>query len=141
MLPDDLVVKAQQGFTVEAKELGDDLFFSLNLLDENVNWASVQQFFTKSAWIRVTNTMMELAKDPKYLCGSCHEDLHFAHSIVCESCLAWYHLRCAGLADAPKRTDWFCRICHNTDVLIERKKATTERKVNNYYRIIFFYKT
>ena len=68
------------------------------------------------------------------MCGSCHKDLHSSQSIICEACLTWYHLRCAGLAVAPKKTDWFCRICHSTDVLIERKKATTERKVNNYYR-------
>ena len=137
MLPDNLVAKAQQGYSLEAKELGDDLFFSLNLLDENVNWVSVQRFFTKSTWIRVTNAMMELAKDPQYLCGSCHKDLHLSHSIICEACLTWYHLRCPGLAVAPKRTDWFCRVCHSTDDLIERKKATTERKVNNYYRVKF----
>ena len=29
MLPDDLVAKAQQGYSLEAKELGDDLFFLL----------------------------------------------------------------------------------------------------------------
>ena len=48
--------------------------------------------------------MMELAKDPKYLCGSCHKDLHSSQSIICEACLTWYHLRCAGLAVAPKKT-------------------------------------
>ena len=129
MLPDDLVSKAQLGSLLEAMELGDDLLFLLNLLDENVNWACVQRFFTKSAWIRVTNAMMELAKDPKYLCGSCHKDLHSSHSIICEACLTWYHLRCVGLAVAPKRIDWFCRSCYGTGGLIERKKETTERKV------------
>ena len=99
---------ARQGYLLEAREL----VFSLNLLDENVNW----EVFTKSAWIRVTNAMMELAKDPKYLYGSATK-ISIRH---CEACLTWYHLRCAGLAVAPKKIVEFV-------IVLMRKKVTTER--------------
>ena len=33
-------------------------------------------------------------------------------SIVCDSCLTWYHFKCESLAKQPKSKTWFCRGCH-----------------------------
>ena len=50
MLPDHLVEKALQNEILECEELSGNLLeFSPNLLDKNVNWASVQKYFTKAA--------------------------------------------------------------------------------------------
>jgi len=45
MLPDKLVKKALLGEKIGRREIINDAQLTLNLLDENVNWASVQRFF------------------------------------------------------------------------------------------------
>ena len=105
MLPDHLVERVLQNEILECKQLGGNLLeFSPNLLDENVNWVSVQKYFTRAAWVQVTNKMAKLKRDPKWKCGTCHEDLSSSPSVVCESCLVWHHLKCVGLTGAPKKT-------------------------------------
>ena len=105
MLPDHLVEKVLQNEILECEQLdGNLLEFSPNILDENVNWASVQKYFTRAAWIQVTDKMAKLKKHPKWKCGTCHEDLLSSPSVVCESCLIWFHLKCVGLTAAPKKT-------------------------------------
>ena len=65
MLPDELLEKALQNEVLECKELSGNLQLCPNLLDENVNWASVQEFFSKAAWTKVTNMIAKLEKNPK----------------------------------------------------------------------------
>ena len=108
-MPDKLVKKALLGEKIGKKE---DIEPTTNLLDENVNWALVQQFFTKAAWGKVSDMIAELEKNLKWKCGACHKDLLTAASIICESCLVWYHLECTGLTVAPKKVEWFCRLCY-----------------------------
>ena len=139
MLPDGLIKKVVQDELLECDDLSSNLLeFSPNLLDENVNWASVQRFFTKAAWIQITDKMAELQRDPKWKFGACHDDLLLSPSVVCESCLVWYHLKCVGLTAAPKKTLWFCRPCYATDDTVE-KKETTETKVDTVLAIACFY--
>ena len=33
-------------------------------------------------------------------------------SIICDSCLTWYHFQCANISTNPKRKIWFCRDCY-----------------------------
>ena len=43
-----------------------------------------------------------------------HHDHHGSNadqSIICDSCLEWYHFSCAGVITPPKMTYWFCRNC------------------------------
>lgn len=75
---------------------------------------SVQEFFTKAAWVKVADTIAGLEKNPQWKCGACHKDLLLTASIVCESSLVWYHLKCSGLNVAPKKAEWFCRLCYAT---------------------------
>ena len=83
MLPDHLIKKVLQNEILECEELsGNSLEFSPNLLDENVNWASVQKFFTKAAWIQVTDKMVELETDPKWESGTYRKDLLLSPSVV-----------------------------------------------------------
>ena len=112
ILPDKLVKKALLGEKIGKKEAIGGIEPTTNLLDENVNWASVQRFFTKAAWGKVSDMIAELEKNPQWKCGACHKDLSTAASIICESCLVWYHLKCSGLTVSPKKVEWFCRLCY-----------------------------
>ena len=108
MLPDKLVRKALLGEKIGKKEVIGDAEPTINLLDENVNW----DVFTKPAWGKVSDMIAELEKNPQWKCGACHKDLSTAALIICESCLVWYHLKCTGLTVAPKKVEWFCRLCY-----------------------------
>ena len=74
---------------VGEKEIIGDAEPTINLLDENINWASVQHFFTTAAWGKVSDMIPELEKNSQWKCGACHKDLSTAASIICESCLVW----------------------------------------------------
>ena len=55
-----------------------------------------------------------------WMCSMCQHDLHDGgKSIICESCLKWYHFACAGLTKDPKRKNscvWTTRNCFHEDV-------------------------
>jgi len=106
-LPDKLVKKALLGEKIGKKEAIVDAEPTTNLLYENVKWASIQRFLLK-----LSRGMADLEKNPQYKCGACHKDLSTAVSIIYESCLVWYHLKCTGLTIAPKKAEWFCRLCY-----------------------------
>jgi len=55
----------------------------------------------------------ELEKNPKWKRRTCHKDISLSSSIICGSCLEWYHLKCTGLTVAPKKVEWFCRLCYS----------------------------
>ena len=65
MLPDHLIEKALRGERFESNEIGNSLHLKSNLLDENVNWVSVEDFFTDGAWSKATDAMMELENAPE----------------------------------------------------------------------------
>ena len=82
-------------------------------LDENVCMGKVRKYFTTDAWELVENVMERMRTKVVWLCSSCSSPLDTSESIVCESCLDWFHLKCVGLKRPPKRKDWFCRGCHS----------------------------
>jgi len=56
MLPDHLATKALQSEVLEYEEVNcNSLEFLLSLLDKNVNWASIQNLFTKEVWVKITD--------------------------------------------------------------------------------------
>ena len=57
----------------------------------------------------VENVMKTMEKKQVWLCSSCYMDLGNSESIVCESCLDWFHLRCVTMKKPPRKKDWFCR--------------------------------
>jgi len=125
ILPHDLVEKAQRGEKINCKQLG-DLNLAPNLLDENVNWAGVQSYFSNAAWSKISNAMAVLEENPEWKCRTCSQDLSLLTSAVCESCLYWYHLKCVGLFAAPKKAVWFCRLCYGDSV---KTQDTADNKV------------
>ena len=84
----------------------------------------MQKFFTKAAWVKIIDFMAKLEEDPKWKCGACHKDLSLSESVVCESCLVWYHLKYIGLTVAPKRAVW---LCHGTKDGVRRKETADSK--------------
>ena len=84
------------------------------ILDENVDIHLVRRYLTNNAW-KLIEDVVERKKDcDVWLCKICHHDLHDSNaeqSIICDSCLEWYHFSCAGVNTPPKMTYWFCRNC------------------------------
>ena len=67
------------------------------LLDDNVDVHAVRRFFTHDAWLVVKDVMKRKKEYAIWTCKICHHDLKEQQSIVCESCLEWYHFHCVGL--------------------------------------------
>lgn len=85
------------------------------VLDENVDVCLIRRFFTDDAWLAVMDAVeVKKAKSVIYVCKICYHDLHQHPSIVCDHCLSWYHIHCAGLKREPKSKFWFCRKCHQS---------------------------
>ena len=68
------------------------------VLGENVDIHLVRQYLTDNAW-KLIKDVVERKKDcDVWLCKICHHDLHDSkseQSIICDSCLEWYHFSCA----------------------------------------------
>ena len=62
----------------------------------------IRKYFTNDAWELVENVMKTMKKKQVWLCASCYVDLGNSESIVCESCLDWFHLRCVSMKKATK---------------------------------------
>ena len=61
------------------------------VLDENVDICSVCKYFSQGAWMLVEDVLKRKREDPIWICSICQHDLHCELSIICESCLEWYH--------------------------------------------------
>ena len=52
------------------------------------------------------------SKNPLYICTVCSKDAdQHDQSIMCNSCLEWYHVTCARLKNPPKSKFWSCSFC------------------------------
>lgn len=81
------------------------------VVDENVDIHLVRQYFSTDAWMLVEDVVKHKKKKMVWTCHSCFHDLHTEQSIVCDSCLLWFHFKCVGLTRLPKSRNWFCRSC------------------------------
>ena len=84
----------------------------LKCLDENICINMVKKYFTIDAWALVENVVSVIKERREWDCVTCCSSLSAFKSIVCESCLDWFHLKCVGLKTAPKKKNWFCRSCY-----------------------------
>ena len=80
------------------------------VVDENVDVHLVRRHFSSDAWVLIESVVKQKAK-MKWTCQTCYHDLHTEQSILCDSCLLWFHFRCVGLTRQPKTRNWFCRSC------------------------------
>lgn len=82
------------------------------ILDENVDIHLVRNHFSQDAWMLVEDVIQRKSDNMMWICHTCSHDLHSEESIICDSCLLWFHFRCVGLTKSPKLKIWFCRACH-----------------------------
>ena len=85
---------------------------SAAILDDTVDICLVRNHFTQDAWMVVEDVIQRKSKNMVWTCQTCLHDLHSEESIICESCLLWFHFRCVGLTKLPKLKNWFCRACY-----------------------------
>ena len=86
------------------------------IADENVDVCLVRSHFTHDAWLLVEDVVKAKNSNMSWTCNVCYHDLHAdtsGPSIVCESCLKWFHFTCVGLQKQPKAKNWFCRPCYS----------------------------
>ncbi|XP_065895227.1 uncharacterized protein [Dysidea avara] len=83
-----------------------------SVLDENVDVCLVRKYFSTDAWMIVEDIIRQKKKKTVWICSVCQHDLHSDQSVLCDSCLTWFHFRCVGLSKLPKKKHWFCRQCH-----------------------------
>ena len=83
-----------------------------SILDENVHISLVRCYFTNEAWLVVQDVIAKKKEADVWICGVCHKDLADGQeSIICDSCLQWYHFSCVCLTKMPKKKKWFCKNC------------------------------
>ena len=83
-------------------------------LDENVCLESCRKYFTQDAWNNLQAVVKVIRKRPVWYCGRCTHRIkdETQSSVICESCLTWFHFLCLGLKQPPKAKMWFCRSCY-----------------------------
>ena len=82
------------------------------VVDENMDVYLVRKYFSSDAWLVVEDVVKRKSMTITWICHLCHQDLHSQPSIICDSCLTWYHFKCVSLAKQPRSKTWFCRGCH-----------------------------
>ena len=85
-------------------------------LDENVCISQVKKYFSFDGWSVLENSIEVMRTRGSWTCSKCCNELDSGQSIVCDSCLEWCHLDCAGLKRVPKAKHWFCRFCHSNPI-------------------------
>lgn len=88
---------------------------SASCLDENICLRNVQKYFTHDGWKALLDVVEPVKREIVWFCVRCKNVISNDEedSIVCESCLTWFHLRCTGLKKVCKVSKWFCRQCNS----------------------------
>ena len=87
------------------------------VIDDNVDIHLIRKYFSNDAWVQVMDVVKQKRNNPVYMCKCCAHDLHKFSSIICDHCLAWFHMHCVGLKQSPKSRYWFCRQCHESPLI------------------------
>ena len=89
-------------------------------IDENVCIKRCRKYFTEDAWLAVMSTVAAVEKKPLWYCGICKEQLQNVcdgqSTVACDSCLIWFHFKCACIKQRPKSQFWFCKTCRSRHI-------------------------
>ena len=71
-------------------------------LDDHAHLQSCKKYFT--TWLAMQNVVKMVKKNPAWYCGRCTCPINDENedSVQCDSCLVWFHFKCANLKTAPK---------------------------------------
>ena len=79
-----------------------------------INKVRVKKFLTHQAWKKLEKVLTEQII---HYCPSCQTpcledwEKNYTPSVLCESCIFWFHLHCMKLQSVPKLKLWFCKQC------------------------------
>ncbi len=106
-----VTTRALDGHLIEEHEVESRPEYVSNaILDDKVDLLLVQRFFTYDAWEAVEQMVKIKSVRPVWFCPTCNKKV-VNNGIVCDCCLQWQHMNCAGLCNAPKSKHWFCSKC------------------------------
>ena len=77
---------------------------NMSLHHVNVCLRNVQKYFTNDGWKAVLHLVKAVKRETVWYCGRCTNVIKDEEedSIVCKSCLVWFHFRCTGLKKSCK---------------------------------------
>ena len=81
-----------------------------SILDDSIDVCLVRNYFSNDAWLLLEKTLQLKLKNIIWTCNICNHDLHSEASILCDSCLLWYHFKCVALKRQPKAKFGFVEI-------------------------------
>ena len=86
---------------------------STSCIDESICLDVCRKYFSLDAWLVVEEVVKVIKEDPTWFCGRCTLQIEdkTQPSIMCNSCLTWFHFTCLCLKRSPKSKLWFCRTC------------------------------
>ena len=107
----DKVVAAMRGGILSENhiEMIPENIPSACLDNERVDINIILKYFDTDGWAALTSVFRERVSIG-WLCFKCYQDLS-GESIGCDSCLEWYHRKCAGIRKIPTSQYWFCKSC------------------------------
>jgi len=83
------------------------------IFEEDVELDMVKHFFSKQLWKSLLNIIKIKRKEVVWICPTCQKDIGCKQSILCDSCLTWFHIKCdSSIKPKPKTSDWFCSQCY-----------------------------
>ena len=88
---------------------------SASCLDENVCIRNILKYFTNDGWKALLHLVKAVKNETVWYCGRCTNVINDEeeNSVVCESCLVWFHFSCTGLRKALKASKSFCHQYHS----------------------------
>jgi len=108
-----VVMKAlHHSFLINESEIRELDRIQSSILNEDLQLSLIQPFFLQKGWKFLEKTVKMKRRDEIWICSKCNLDIGSKNSILCDSCLLWYHTKCEiKLKSKDKSCDWFCSMC------------------------------
>ena len=107
---DEAVKKATSGNKIAEEELTcipKDLPSAMK--DDAVDINMIRRFFDTESWMCLEAAYNSRVALP-YQCPPCKNEVE-VDSVMCDSCLEWYHFKCEGLCKPPTTKFRYCTKC------------------------------
>lgn len=98
--------------TARHEIIEDDLIFS-RLRNDGIEFSGTKKYLERKAFNYLCDEIEKL-ENKVWPCAKCSRQLS-GEQIMCNSCLDWYHVKCAGRI-VPENVDFFCNDCNLIEV-------------------------
>lgn len=84
-----------------------------SFIDDEVKISSMKNFFVEKVFVQFQAALKKKKEGRIRNCGTCTKKIMriMRSGVKCDSCLIWYHLKCASLKRPPNNVEWFCPNC------------------------------